>query len=338
MILKNRLRLVFLAFLITSCSNDRLDVDVSDVDVKISFRDVRSSIVNSDPDKLVSEHTANREKIGELYDYLIGYCFRIGNVDDSTFVESIILYRQDTIMRDVENQIDSEFSAGMKDFESNVTTAFQHLKYHLPKRETPEYIVYMNSLFRSNIFCTDKNIGIGLERYLGSDNHVIKKLDPTVFFQWVKDGMDPKFMERDVMTAWIETNIIEEEKGNLAERMIRWGKVLYLTEASLPKVDKHLILRYNEKDLEWAKENEPAFWKYLVDQKMLFAMDERNNMNILNPGPTTPGLPTEGAPDRLGRYLGWTMVRNYMNEHDEVSMEDMIDLPYNTILQEYETE
>jgi hypothetical protein len=337
MILKNTLRLVFLALLITSCSNDRLDADASAVDVKISFRDVRSSIVNSDTDKLISEHSNNKEALGELYDYLIGYCFRIGNVDDSAFVESIMLYRQDTIMRDVEKQIDAKFST-LKDFESNVTTAFQHFKYHLPKRETPEYIVYMNSLFRSNVFCTDKNIGVGLERYLGADNDVIKNLDPTVFFQWVKDGMDPKFMERDVMTAWIETNIIEEEKGNLAERMIRWGKVLYLTEAALPKLDKHLILRYLEKDLEWAKENEPAFWKYLVDQKMLFAMDERNNMNILNPGPTTPGLPREGAPDRLGRYLGWTMVRNYMNEHDEVSMEDMIALPYNTILQEYETE
>ena len=58
-------------------------------------------------------------------------------------------------------------------------------------------------------------------------------------------------------------------------------------------------------------------------------------MNMLNPGPTTSGLPNEGSPDRLGQYLGWKMVKSYMEKND-VSLAEMVKLPYNVILQEYE--
>ena len=45
----------------------------------------------------------------------------------------------------------------------------------------------MNSLFQSNAFCTEKEIGIGLERYLGKKVDVIKELPNEPFYDWIKE-------------------------------------------------------------------------------------------------------------------------------------------------------
>ncbi|MGJ8661893.1 MAG: hypothetical protein ACSHXL_07635, partial [Bacteroidota bacterium] len=87
-------------------------------------------------------------------------------------------------------------------------------------------------------------------------------------------------------------------------------------------------------DLKWAKENEFSFWSYLVKEKMLFRINETESINMLSPGPFTVGLPEKG-PDRLGQFLGWQIVRKYM-EKNNVTLKQLQEIPYNKILQAYE--
>ena len=53
-------------------------------------------------------------------------------------------------------------------------------------------------------------------------------------------------------------------------------------------------------------------------------------------GPFTPGLPEKG-PDRLGQFLGWRMVQQYMENNSDLTLEELKEVGYNTILQAYET-
>jgi hypothetical protein len=215
-----------------------------------------------------------------------------------------------------------------------LTKGFQHLKFHLPSVKVPEHIVFMNSFFASNAFSTEKQIGIGLERYLGKDSDVIKELPGDSFYQWMKDGLDERFLTRDAICSWIMTHVVEEVNGNLAEQMIRWGKIIYLTEAAFPDKDHDVILRYKPEGLKWALEHERDVWTYLVQEKLLFKIDERLKINMLNDGPFTVGLPEKGQ-DRLGQFMGWRMVKKYM-EIKRVSVEELIKTPYTAILAEYE--
>jgi hypothetical protein len=93
-------------------------------------------------------------------------------------------------------------------------------------------------------------------------------------------------------------------------------------------------LRYSQKDYDWAIENEYALWKYLVDEKMLFKIDELNTKNLLGDGPFTPGLPEKG-PDRLGQFLGYRMILKYM-DINSVSLDELLKTTYSDILVEYE--
>jgi len=295
-----------------------------------------STLMNTDSTELMAEHQRFKKEIEEIYLYTIGYCMQIGDVSDTTFYKSIMEFRKDTFIVKLENTIENEFDV-KSEINATITDGFKHLKYHFPEGKMPTHIVYMNSLFSSSIYCTETEIGIGMDRYLGAEAEVIKRLNPMHFYDWIKIAMDRKFLERDAMATWIKNHYVTEEEGNLAEQIIRWGKIIYLIKAAYPEMEDHIVMRYSSEDYQWAKENEYEFWKYLVDQKMLFKSDERNTMNMLNPGPTTSGLPKEGGPDRMGQFLGWQMVKKYM-EKKESTLAELVEIPYNELLQEYEIE
>ena len=114
-----------------------------------------------------------------------------------------------------------------------------------------------------------------------------------------------------------------------------WNHKYTREEAAFPNEDPSLILRYSKEDYQWALDNEYKFWQYLVDENLLFKIDERTVANMINEGPFTPGLPDQNSPDRLGQFLGWRMIHSYMEQYD-ISVSELINLTFNEILQAYE--
>ena len=320
--------------MIYGCKSDPLAIDVSDTKLELKYYNFDELLWNADSIQLLKGHNEMKKVAKELYDYQLGYCLRIGDVNDSLFYESIQAFRKDSFIQILEERIQTQFD-DFTTLEDHITTGFKHLKKQLPEAPMPEHIVFMNSLFASNAFSTETGVGIGMERYLGAKTDVIQKLGDPIY-GWVKEGMEVTYLERDAAASWIMTHIIPEAEGTLSENMVRWGKILYLTEAAYPEMDPNRIMRYTKEDYDWAIENEYAFWKYLVDEDLLFKIDERTTNNMLGDGPFTPGLPEKG-PDRLGQFLGWRMVQNYMKKND-IKVADMVALPYNEILQAYEIE
>lgn len=338
MTLKSFFSVLILGLIFTSCTNDPLNVDVSDVQITVKFHNVHSELYNSSSKNLIQVHNRYKKNIPEIYNYYLGACMEFPqNMADTSFVSQMNFLKSDPVMKDFEIAIGKKFS-NLDATEAKLIDGFKHLKYHFPKEKMPTDIIYINSRLQSSVFCTENEIAIGLERYLGANSEPIKKyLDPRVFYKWIVDGMDAKFMERDVLAGWISTHIVDESEGNLAERMIRWGKVLYFTKAAFPEMADNLIMRYSEDGWDWAVKSELDFWKYLIDQKALFGTEDLNVMNMINPGPTTSGLPEKGAPDRMGQFMGYRMVQNYM-EVKEIPLSKLAKVSYNDILQEYEIE
>ncbi len=335
MTLKNILLFAFISLFVISCSTDRLNVDIGTIDVSTKFVNLDSTLMQSSDNDLIMNHHEFEKSITDIYNYQLGYCLQIGNISDTAFINSIHQFRSDNAIDNIEKRIHKKFN-NLSNNKSKIINGFKHLKYHFPKGKIPSKIVFMNSLFQSNAFCTENEIGVGLERYLGKNTDVIKNLPTEPFYDWIKESMNSDFLERDVLCSWIITHYVPEKEGNLAENIVKWGKIIYLTEAALPESKKNIIIRYTQKDYDWALKNEYSIWKFLVDQKYLFKINELIESNFLKEAPFTTGLPSE-SPDRLGQFIGWRMVSNFM-EKKNVSLSELIKTPYNTILQEYEIE
>ena len=321
---------------LTSCTNNRLEIDASAVKVNVDFVNLDSIITTVPTTSLptILDKYANSSE--GILAYQLGHCLGIGGFKDQGSLDRIQMFRTEPYIKRLEKQIATTFKS-KSDLQSQILDGFSHLKYHFPKHPMPTTIFYINSLFVSNVFCSSNEIGIGLDRYLGAKTSVIKELPSQEFFQWMKDGMRKEYIPRDVLSEWIAKNMVTEVDGAFADKMIRWGKILYLTEAAFPNMDKHLLFRYTKNGYDWAEHNETSIWKYLVNEELLFSKNERDHANFLNEGPFTVGLP-EKSPDRLGQYLGWRIVHEFMDNNESVSLQQLINVPYNTILQSYEIE
>jgi len=308
-------------------------VDISNIKLDIHFYNIDSSLVHADSNELISLHKKYKKEIGNIYDYELGYCLGIGDVSDTAYYNSITAFLEDDYVKRVSKRIEEKFS-NLSTQKKEIEDGFKRLKFHFPSGKIPKSVVFMNSFFASNAFCTETEIGIGLERYLGKETDVIQELPANQFYEWMKEGLDAKYLTRDAICAWAMTHYVEEVEGNLVEEMIRWGKILYVTQAAFPAKEVADILRYSKDEFQWAVDNEYQHWKYMVDEKMLFKIDERIKTNLLNDAPFTAGFPEKG-PDRLGQFFGLRMVQKYM-EINKVSVKELINTPYTAILAEYE--
>ncbi len=335
MTLKNILIFALIFNVLYSCKNDPLNVKIESIKVDIGFINLDSTIVNSSKKQTILNHHLFQQEINDIYSYQLGYCLQIGRVSDTAISNSLYQFTHDPEIKKIEARIKEKFN-NITSTKKKLIKAFKHLKYHFPKGKIPKHIVFMNSLFQSNAFCTENEIGIGLERYLGAESDVIKQLPSEPFYQWIKESMNNDYLERDALCSWIITHYFNDTESNLAEKMVKCGKILYLTEASFPDEDERIIIRYSKEDYDWAVKNELEIWKHLVDGKLLFKINELDQTNYLKEAPFTIGL-SDKSPDRLGQYLGWKMVRNYMNKNN-VNLQELIKTPYNTILQDYEIE
>jgi hypothetical protein len=320
-------------FILASCASNSLDIDADDQNVSIEFIQLDSLMFKADSKERLALHQSMQSQIPHLYEYNLAYCLKFRGMQDSIFTPSIQQFYSDPYIKKLEQRLSNKFS-NTQAFKDGIIDGFKHLKYHFPKGKIPSAVVFMNSLFTANAFCTETEIGIGLERYLPMKTDVIQQLPPDQFYNWIKEGFDERYIVRDALCSWVMTHYVDEVKGSLIENCIYWGKILYLTKAALPEVTDATILRYSEKDFNWALENESQLWNYLVKDKVLFKIDERMIRNLTTEGPFSVGLPEEG-PDRLGQFLGYRIVQKYM-EIEQIPLNELLNKSYTDILVEYE--
>lgn len=319
------------AFILFSCSNNRLDVDLTNDLPTIDFFYVDEALNNKNQTEIEKIHKRFSDELDELYLYEWSQNFR-GPLNDSAEKMIYEFYNADYI-KDLESAKKTATEKA-KSKEPEIKKAFQYLSFHFSELKIPKQVIYMNKLF-STVKCSDHAISIGLESYISSDNEVIQSIPPDQLYGWQKERMNISFLERDIIFNWVQVHLFDEIDQNLAPHIVQAGKILYVVNAAFPNQPTSFILRYDEESMEWANENEQLTWDYLVKDQLLFKNNRRDKANFLNAGPTTVGLPDE-SPDRMGQFLGYKMVKGYMEKHKDVSLQDLIQVDYNTILQAYE--
>ncbi|TSJ45750.1 hypothetical protein [Fluviicola chungangensis] len=317
-----------------SCSDDLLDTDISKSNYQLKSVHLDSIIKHTPDAQLGAELFDLSQKFPEIVDYQFYYCYKTGLPKDTVFQANWIEFTHNPYYKRLSKRIDERFP-DTEHSRKIIEDGFKRIHVHLPDAKLPKTILFMNSFFSSSMYCTENEIGVGLERYLGAKTDVIKELPGDVFYEWIKEAMEPEYLERDAVCAWVLTHICEPGKDmNNIEAIIQWGKILYITKAALPEQEERILLRYPATDYTWAIKNERAFWEYLVKHNMLFVKSETDQAAFLQEAPFTSGLPQKG-PDRLGQFLGYRIVASYMEQYD-VTLQQLLDKPYNEILAEYE--
>ena len=320
-------------FIFASCSSNTYEVNVDEVPLNIEFVNLDSMAFHANWTQRDQLFLRLKKKDEELFNFAFSYALEIPLTSDTAFRNGINSFYVNPYIFALEKELATK-GKWREESSERMLNGFKRLSYFIPAWKKPETVYFINSRFAASAYCTDKSIAIGQERYLGPANRLIQQLPPNQFYGWIKEAMQAKFVSSDALLVWISTYGLEETTENYASEMIRWGKMLFLTRICLPELPESDVLRYSKKDYDWAVASEKSFWEYLVDEELLFKTDEETRMNLLHEGPFTTGLPKE-SPDRMGRFMGYMIVKQYM-ENNDISPKELMRIPYNKILQKYQ--
>ncbi|MEZ4937189.1 MAG: hypothetical protein R2799_06305 [Crocinitomicaceae bacterium] len=298
-----------------------MDVDVSGIDIEINYFNLNKELFTTKDLKATNKEMY--EKYGDIYEIYISNCLKMGSATQMGVEDRLRAFVSNADMQLVAQDIEKIFG-DLSQVKKRINEAFKHLKYYYNEGKIPKNILFYNSTFEYGVISYKENIGIGLEMYLGSNSEVIKRLPPIEFPEYQKEKMTEEYMVVDVMRSWFEYHYMDEEvPEDFMGNLIHYGKIMYMLDAIIPNEKDYVKIRYSRDQLEWVEGNENNIWKVIVDSEILFTTDIKVIRNYFGEGPFTPGLP-EGAPPRAGMFIGWKMVRDFMEENPDMKLPELM--------------
>ncbi|GAA4298020.1 gliding motility lipoprotein GldB [Aestuariibaculum suncheonense] len=206
--------------------------------------------------------------------------------------------------------------------ELEVESLFNHLKYYFPEFQVPRIITVTSDVdYRNRVIVTDTIDIVALDNYLGSDHEFYQSIPV-----YLRENFNKEHIVVDLAGEYAKKYIYPIHNRTFLDEMIYFGKQLYFKDVMVPFKSEASRIGYTEEELEWAQTNESYIWRYFVEREMLFSTDSKLSGRFIAEAPFSKfyleGIDSE-SPGQLGQYIGWQIVRAYM-QHNEVSLKDML--------------
>lgn len=296
--------ILFLLLITFSCKKeDQIENEISKIDVNLMVERF---------DRAFSE--ANPKDLGQLknaFPFLFSK-----HVPDSVFIARMSDTLQNQLLEEV-NQKFNDFSI----VEDEITGLFQRLKYYDITFSEPRVVTLTNDVkYRDKVIVTDTIVLIPLDNYLGQEHMYYANIP-----KYITQNMKPSQIVSNIASDYAKRYTFQSQKKTLLDDMIYFGKQLYFKDKMIPfKTDEDKI-GYSQSQLEFAKVNESEIWTNFIENEYLFSTESSLPGRFIADAPFSKfylQLDRE-SPGRIGQYIGWQIVRAYMNNND-VSLLDMM--------------
>ncbi|SHJ47320.1 gliding motility lipoprotein GldB [Pseudozobellia thermophila] len=242
---------------------------------------------------------------------------------DSVWVAKL----QDTLQIELLEEVQGVF-ANFDEQREGLENLFKHIKYYFPDYQVPEVVTLTSDVqYENRIILTDSLLLIGLDNYLGAEHEFYGNIQ-----NYIKANLDEAYLISDVASAFAKRVVPKPENRSFLARMVYYGKELYLKDRLMPGSPDYLRIHYSEDELAWAEANEVPIWRNFIEREYLYSTDVKLSRRFLDPAPFSKfGLELDNeSPGRIGRYIGWRVVRAFMDKN-EVTLQQMLKLPSDEI-------
>jgi hypothetical protein len=304
-----------LTLLLSSCNwhKDRLNIDVSSVKIMdVSIRRYDRDLFKIPLNDLKNGLTAIQSR----------YLFFLGtDLNDTVKLNSMIGYLTNPRNIDFHKAVEEKFH-DLTTVEKDLTDGFRHAKYYFPEMEIPHVYSYISGGdYENPVQFADSVLIIALDTYLGND-----------FKPYLSDGvplykthrMTPDHIVPDCMRSILDKMASPAFSANtFLEQVVEAGKRLYLLDAFIPGIAGNLKIGYTPEQFSWISKNESHVWSAIIENRMLYSSEGQTLRVFLADGPYTPAFGKE-SPPRLGEWIGWQIVKSYMNNHPEITLKQLL--------------
>ena len=257
------------------------------------------------------------ESIREKYLFFLGT-----DLSDTAKLMQMKLYLQNPRNIDFHFACEKAFP-DLSTVEKDLTGGFRHFKYYFPGEGTPEVYSYISGGdYDAPVRLVDSVMIIALDTYLGEG-----------FKPYLSDGlplyrvkrMTPDHIVPECMSVMISRVCPSDQTAvRLIDLMIDTGKQHWLLDAVLPGFPGYLKFDYTPAQFDWISKKESHVWAAIIENKMLYSADGKVIRIFFSDGPNSPEFGKE-SPPRTGDYIGWKIVKSYLDTHPDITVQQIID-------------
>ncbi len=204
-----------------------------------------------------------------------------------------------------------------KEFEE----AFKYYKYYFPKDSLPEVYTFISE-YGLAVGVDENKLYVGLDMFLGQ-SYPYYYGPPVNLHYYLMRSQNPDHLVAKSLAALIDDKVGVPKGNRLLDYMISNGKKLYILDKILPYTSDTIVFDYSKKQLEWCNDNELEMWTFFIGEDLLYSTKMQEFIKYVSPSPSAPGMPRE-APGRTGNFMGYQIVKKYMERNPEQTMEDLI--------------
>ncbi len=290
--------------------------DVSDIEVDLKIKRFDKDLFELDTTNIGQSLGNLARKYPDFYPFFTETLMEWSNDSLPQEVKKFISHPDiQTIFENTESTF-----ADFETYRPKLVTAFKYFKYYFPKASVPEIITYISAFRQMGLTLDQKALGVGLDFHLGKNYPFY----PTTGYpQYLINSFGPDYMTSHMMKVWAQQLYPESLKeSRFIDRIVYQGKLLYFLDLVLPDAPDYAKMDYLPEQLEWCHNSERQIWSFFIEQKMLYESESRKYVEYINPGPTSSGMPKK-SPGNVGSWLGWQIVRKYMEMHPETTIQDL---------------
>lgn len=310
---------------ITSCSRSN-EPDISNIKLNIKIERFDQSMEQLTAGNVAQVAPQLEKKYDWFYADYIQNMLSVGSMADTNYYQNVRTVLGNPEYIALAKAVKSTYP-NLKKQEAELTDAFKRMKYYFPMQKTPRFISFLSG-FSVQTPIGNGYVGIGLDMFLGKDSPFYPALVQSIP-QYISRRFTPENITPRVLETYIREELYPEADASvsLLDKIVYNGKVLYLMQKALPTVPDSLLIGYTEAQSAWCKTYETDIWAYFIDEKLIFESDYAKIQKFLTDAPFTPGLGenNQSAP-KLGVWVGWQIVKNYMDKHPELEPKDLLAL------------
>jgi hypothetical protein len=198
----------------------------------------------------------------------------------------------------------------LKHLESILGESFARYNRIFDREVVPTIYTYISYLdYDNRVIFMDTALAIAIDMYLGSESDYYNAIALPMYMRL---RLDEPFIPVDAMRAVVHYELEKtmQPLQTLLDHIILHGKVAYFLEQTLPETDMATRFGYSPEQMAWTKKNEKTVWAYLIGEQLLYEQNAFKYRAFVSESPTIQMFP--GSPGRVGHYLGYRIVKKYM--------------------------
>lgn len=230
----------------------------------------------------------------------------------------------DSLQRELSDAVATVFPSETI-IEDQLVPLFKHIDYYFPEFEAPTVVTITSDVdYQNKAIVADSLLVLGLDNYLGEEHEFYANIK-----RYVAKNLKPSQIGPDVATSYARQLISKPRKRDFLAQMIYFGKEMYLKDIWLPEISDAEKIGYSETEYMWAKDNEEDIWRYFIENELLYSTDPKLPGRFINAAPFSKfylEIDNE-SPGMIGRFIGWQIVRAYMENNKDVTVPQLMIKP-----------